>query len=73
MILRGEAEAMARRLKAHWIERGGDVAMRVEVEDLGRGVGIHNVRSDMINGMPRSWYAGKSNWRVRHGRRRRRG
>ena len=55
------ARLLSRRVARYWADQGHGVAVRIEISATGQGgIGtLHCVRSDMLNGYPRSWEAGR--------------
>lgn len=51
------ATRLAKRIEREWRKRGHEVTTRVETERVAEGSAgnLHCIRSDMINGYPRSW------------------
>lgn len=49
------AKILADQIEQFWAERGGRVAVRVEVSTVRSGSRVAAVRSDMVGGLPRDW------------------
>lgn len=52
------AEGLARRLENYWAEKGFKIVTRIELIERVKGIPLHSVRSDMINGLPRGYKSG---------------